>query len=63
MTRTPSPLTYFAVIHGDVGYALDAWPEERAGYLRELGSRIIGEYLSQEAARGSGEPHAEKGED
>jgi len=40
------PLTYFAVVHDNLGYALDAYPEERASCLREFGKRIIGEYRS-----------------
>ena len=42
--------TWFAVVFGDLGYALDTYPEERASYFCELGSNIVGEYETQEAA-------------
>ena len=43
-------VTWFAVIGSYSNYALDAYPEERASYLRELRSSIVGEYPSQAAA-------------
>jgi hypothetical protein len=43
--------TYFAVVCGDGwGYILDAYPEERLNYLRELGKDVIGEFGTQEEA-------------
>jgi hypothetical protein len=42
--------TWFAVVEGWSGYALDAYPAERAAYRRELGNAIVGEFASPRAA-------------
>jgi hypothetical protein len=42
--------TWFAVVGGMSGYALDAYPWERRRYQRELGNRIVGEFATQKAA-------------
>jgi len=43
-------LTWLAVVHGDIGYVLDAYPQECVKYRQELGKRIIGEYRSADEA-------------
>jgi hypothetical protein len=45
-------LRYFAVVDASakIGYALDYYPNEKRRYNRELGSRIIGEFVTPEEA-------------
>ena len=47
MSRTP---IWFAVVENGFGYALDAYPEERVGYLRELGRSAKGEFATRQEA-------------
>jgi hypothetical protein len=41
---------WMAVVHRDVGYVLDAYPEEVARYRRELRGAIRGEFASKDEA-------------
>ena len=42
--------TYFAVVNRGSGYVLDAYPEERISYARELGRTNFGEFPTHKAA-------------
>lgn len=45
-----SAVTWLAVIDGAIGYALDAYPDERERYLRERGRAVLGEFASRREA-------------
>jgi hypothetical protein len=48
--RRRGHVIWMAVVHREVGYVLDAHPEELARYRRELGAAIRGEFASSDEA-------------
>jgi hypothetical protein len=48
--RRRGRVIWMAVVHRDVAYVLDAYPEELARYRRELGAAIRGEFASSDEA-------------
>ena len=49
-TKRRGPVVWMAVVHREVGYVLDAYPDELARYRRELRTAIRGEFASSDEA-------------
>lgn len=43
-------LRFLAVCGAETAYALDYYPGERAGYLRELGREVVGDFATYREA-------------
>jgi hypothetical protein len=49
-TKRRGPVIWMAVVHPDVGFVLDAYPDEVARYRRELRGSIRGEFANHDEA-------------
>jgi hypothetical protein len=48
--RRQGHVIWLAVVHHDIAYVLDAYPEELVRYRRQLGAAIRGEFASSDEA-------------